>query len=59
LGQVLFTHYRNYLRADQRACIAAIEKLWGKYAVTAMQIETERHQAGAELKKYLVELGYE
>ena len=59
LGQVLFAHYRNYLRADQRACVAAIENLWGKYAVTAQQIEAERDGAAAELKKYLVELGYE
>jgi type I restriction enzyme M protein len=59
LGQVLFAHYRSYLRADQRACVAAIEKLWGKYAVTAKQIEAERDSAAAELKKYLVELGYE
>ena len=59
LGQVLFANYRSYLRADQRACIAAIESLWSKYAVTAKQIETERDGAAAELKKYLVELGYE
>jgi type I restriction enzyme M protein len=59
LGQVLFANYRSYLRADQRACIAAIESLWSKYAVTAKQIETERDSAAAELKRYLVELGYE
>lgn len=59
LGQVLFAHYRNYLRADQRACIAAIENLWSKYAVTAKQIEAERDQAAAELRSYLVELEYE
>jgi len=59
LGQVLFSSYRHYLRADQRACVAAIENLWGKYAVTAKQIETERDQAAAELQGFLVELGYE
>ena len=58
LGKVLFESYRQYLRADQRACVAAIENLWGKYAVTAKQIETERDQATTELKKFLVELGY-
>lgn len=59
LGQVLFSSYRHYLRADQRACVAAIENLWGKYAVTAKQIEAERDQAAAELQGFLVELGYE
>ena len=59
LGQVLFSSYRHYLRADQRACIAAIENLWSKYAVTAQQIEAERDQAAAELQGFLVEWGYE
>jgi type I restriction enzyme M protein len=59
LGQVLFNSYAQYLRADQRACVAAIENLWGKYAVTAKQIEAERDAAAAELQGYLVELGYE
>jgi type I restriction enzyme M protein len=59
LGQVLFANYRSYLRADQRACVAAIENLWSKYAVTAKQIEAERDSAAAKLKKYLVELGYD
>jgi type I restriction enzyme M protein len=59
LGQVLFDSYRQYLRADQRACVAAIENLWNKYAVTAKQIEAERDQAAEELQKFLVELGYE
>jgi len=59
LGQVLFSSYRHYLRADQRACVAAIENLWGKYAVTAKQIEIDRDKAAAELQGFLVELGYE
>jgi type I restriction enzyme M protein len=59
LGQVLFNSYRHYLRADQRACVAAIENLWSKYAVTAQQIEAERDQAAKELQGFLVELGYE
>lgn len=58
LGQVLFSSYRHYLRADQRACVGRIENLWGKYAVTAKQIETERDQAAAKLQGFLVELGY-
>jgi type I restriction enzyme M protein len=58
LGQVLFSSYQQYLRADQRACIAAIENLWSKYAVTAKQIEAERDQAAAELQAFFAELGY-
>jgi len=59
LGKVLFDSYRQYLRADQRACIAAIENLWSKYAVTAKQIEDERDEAARTLKAFMVELGYE
>jgi type I restriction enzyme M protein len=59
LGQMLFNSYRQYLRADQRACVAAIENLWGKYAVTAKRIETERDEAMRGLQAFLVELGYE
>ena len=59
LGQVLFSSYQQYLRADQRACVAAIENLWRKYAVTAKQIEAERDEAAKELQKFLAELGYE
>jgi type I restriction enzyme M protein len=59
LGTVLLDSYRHYLRADQRACVGAIENLWRKYAVTARQIEAERDAAAAELQRFLVELGYE
>ena len=59
LGKVLFDSYRQYLRADQRACITATENLWGKYAVTAKQIEAERDGAAQALQAFLVELGYE
>lgn len=59
LGKVLFANYQHYLRADQRACVAAIENLWRKYAVTARQIEAERDSAAKQLQKFLVELGYE
>lgn len=48
-----------YLRADQRACVAALENLHGKYAVTAKQIEAKRDEAAVKLKGFLVELGYE
>ena len=59
LGQVLFASYQHYLRADQRACVAAVENLWRKYAVTARQIEVERDAAAEQLQGFLVELGYE
>lgn len=59
LHQLLMDTYRTYLRADQRACIRAIENLWNKYAVTARTIEAERDTASKQLQAFLVELGYE
>ena len=59
LGRLLMESYQSYLRADQRACVAAIESLWSKYAVTAKEIEAERDAAGRQLREFLVELGYE
>ena len=59
LRQLLMDTYRAYLRADQRACINAIENLWSKYAVTAKTIEAERDAASEQLQAFLVELGYE
>ena len=59
LRKVLMNTYEAYLRADQRACVKAIENLWGKYAVTAKAIEAERDTASKQLKEYLVELGYD
>lgn len=59
LQQQLLATYQNYLRAEQRACIKAIENLWRKYAVTARQIEAERDAASQQLQQFLVELGYD
>ena len=59
LRKLLIDSYRQYLRADQRAAVAAIENLWDKYAVTAKQIEAGRDAASAKLREFLVELGYE
>ncbi|MEK7322175.1 MAG: restriction endonuclease subunit S, partial [Pseudomonadota bacterium] len=59
LHRLLVQTYAGYLRADQRACIAALENLHGKYAVTAKQIEEKRDEAAAKLMRFLVELGYE
>jgi type I restriction enzyme M protein len=58
LESVLMDSYRQYLRADQRACVGAIENLWGKYAVTAKALDDAREQAVAKLAGYLAELGY-
>ena len=59
LERILMDTYRAYLRADQRACIAVIENLWDKYAVTAKKIEAERDAVSDQLSKFLTELGYE
>jgi type I restriction enzyme M protein len=59
LGKVLLASYQHYLRADQRACVVAVENLWRKYAVTAKQIEDKRDEAAAALQAFLMELGYE
>ena len=54
LGQVLMASFQHYLRADQRACVAAIENLWRKYAVTAKQIEAQRDAAAEQLQTFLL-----
>jgi type I restriction enzyme M protein len=59
LRKLLMETYGAYLRADQRACVKAIENLWSKYAVTAREIEAERDAASEQLQAYLLELGYE
>ncbi len=59
LHDLLVTTYQSYLKADQRACLAAVENLYDKYAVTAKDIERQRDEASEKLKGFLVELGYE
>jgi type I restriction enzyme M protein len=59
LHRLLVQTYETYLRADQRACLAALENLHAKYAVTAKDIEAKRDAEAAKLKRFLVELGYE
>ena len=59
LHRLLVQTYEGYLRADQRACLATLENLHGKYAVTAKEIEARRDAAVAKLKGFLAELGYE
>ena len=59
LHRLLVQTYEGYLRADQRACLAALENLHAKYAVTAKAIEAKRDAEAAKLKTFLAELGYE
>ena len=59
LHLLLIQTYEGYLRSDQRACLAALENLHAKYAVTAKIIEAKRDAEAAKLKKFLAELGYE
>jgi len=59
LRKTLMNVYETYLRAEQRACIGAIENLWKKYAVTAKEIEAARDTAAKQLQAFLVELEYE
>ncbi len=59
LHRLLVQTYEGYLRADQRACLAALENLHAKYAVTAKVIEAKRNAEAAKLKTFLAELGYE
>jgi len=59
LHRILTQTYEGYLRADQRACTAALENLHAKYAVTAKEIEAKRDAEVAKLKQFLAELGYE
>ena len=57
--RLLTKTFETYLRADQRACLAALENLHDKYAVTLKQIEAERDAAATMLEGFLRELGYE
>jgi type I restriction enzyme M protein len=58
LHRLLVQTYESYLRADQRACLAAQENLHAKYATTATDIEQGRDVAMGKLKRFLDELGY-
>jgi type I restriction enzyme M protein len=58
LHRILVQTYQDYLRADQRAVLAALENLHAKYAVTARTIEAQRDAAATKLKAFFGELGY-
>ncbi len=57
--RLLHDEFDGYLRAYQRALIAAVENLHNKYAVTAKEILAERDEQAQQLNQFLVELGYE
>jgi type I restriction enzyme M protein len=59
LHRILVQTYEGYLRADQRACLAALENLHAKYAVTTKDMEAKRDAEAVKLKRFLMELGYE
>jgi type I restriction enzyme M protein len=58
MHRLLVETYSEYLRADQRACIAALQNLHDKYAMTAKEIEAARSSSSSALKGYVTELGY-
>ncbi len=58
LRRLLVETYESYLRADQRACLAALENLHEKYADTAEDIEKRRDMVAKKLKGLLGGLGY-
>lgn len=58
LRKVLGEQFDGYLRQHQRALIAAVENLHGKYAVTAQRILDERDREAKRLDEFLGELGY-
>jgi type I restriction enzyme M protein len=58
LRKVLGEQFDGYLRQHQRALIAAVENLHGKYAVTAQTILEDRDREATALDSFLVELGY-
>src|SRR5690606_24723028 len=53
LHRELMATYDAFLRANQRACLAALENLHDKYAVTAAAIEAKRAAVTAKLKGFL------
>ncbi len=58
LKRLLLETYQAYLDEDRRACVAGVENLHDKYAVTAQEIEKARGEAASELSGYLKALGY-
>jgi type I restriction enzyme M protein len=48
----------RYLNAEKRALVAVVENLWGKYAVSSRELESERSETLKRLEGFLQRLGY-
>ncbi|MBK7002967.1 MAG: N-6 DNA methylase [Rhodoferax sp.] len=48
----------RYLNAEKRQLIAALENLWGKYAVSSRALEEERSKTLKALDRFMEKLGY-
>lgn len=59
LHRSLVQVYEDYLRTDQRECLAALDNLHLKYAVTLKAIEASRDSSSRRMNSFLRELGYE
>ena len=58
LYDLVANELNRYLNAEKRAFIAAVEKLWDKYAVSSRQLEHERAETLKTLDGFLKGLGY-
>lgn len=58
LYDLMHNELTRYLNAAKRELVAAVEKLWDKYAVSSQVLEAERAQTLAELNGFLEGLGY-
>jgi len=59
LHRLLQQTYEGYLYTDRRLCLASLENLYEKYAVTATVLESKVNNAKHKLANFLRELGYE
>ena len=58
LNDIIQTELERYLNAEKRALIAAVEKLWDKYAVSMRELEQQRTETLEKLDAFLKGLGY-
>ena len=58
LHDIAHTELGRYLNAEKRVLIAAVEKLWDKYAVSMRELEQQRTETLEELDGFLKGLGY-
>ncbi|MBK7052385.1 MAG: N-6 DNA methylase [Rhodoferax sp.] len=58
LHDLATTELHRYLNAEKRQLIAALENLWGKYAVSSRALEDERSKTLKTLDAFMAGLGY-